>query len=142
VYEGTVNTSTYPDGPNLPSDLRSRIKVALDTDDAAVKAPQGPSDLLGAVLADALPILEEHAADERAFWGTDDRQGLARDAEQLYGRAKDALAAALRESREIAEKYEARYSSAKADADDQARWAKHYADRCESMESLMEDSGR
>jgi hypothetical protein len=43
VYEGTVNTSTYPDGPNLPSDLRSRIKVALDTDDAAVKAPQGPN---------------------------------------------------------------------------------------------------
>lgn len=28
--------------------------------------------------------------------------------------------------------------SAQADAEDQARWAKHYADRCESLELLME----
>lgn len=43
-------------------------------------------------LAAALPVLEEHAADERSFWGPDDKHGLAADAEKIYEQAKAALA--------------------------------------------------
>lgn len=42
-------------------------------------------------LTAALPILEEHAEDERSFWGEEDKHGIAREAEQVYERAKEVL---------------------------------------------------
>lgn len=39
----------------------------------------------------ALPVLDEHAEDERSFWGDEDKHGLARDAEKLHEVAKAAL---------------------------------------------------
>ena len=46
---------------------------------------------LRAALKAALPVLDEHADDERSFWGAEDKHGLGRDAEQIYQQAKTAL---------------------------------------------------
>lgn len=46
---------------------------------------------LRAALVAALPVLEEHATDERAFWGADDKHGFAAEAEGVYEQAKAAL---------------------------------------------------
>jgi hypothetical protein len=44
---------------------------------------------LADALREALPIIEEHAEDERAFWG--DRHGHAVSAENLLAAVRDAL---------------------------------------------------
>ncbi len=42
-------------------------------------------------LSAALPVLEEHAEEERTFWGKDDKHGLGREAEEIHQQAKAAL---------------------------------------------------
>lgn len=42
-------------------------------------------------LEKALPVLEEHAEDERTFWGAEDKHGMARDAETIHAEAKAVL---------------------------------------------------
>lgn len=49
------------------------------------------TEKLRAALEKALPVLEEHAEEERVFWGKRDEHGLAADAELIYAEAKAAL---------------------------------------------------
>ena len=46
---------------------------------------------IAAALRAAIPVLEEHAEDERAFWGTEDKHGLAAEAEKILQDAQAAL---------------------------------------------------
>jgi len=48
-------------------------------------------ETLTAALRAAIPVLEEHAEDERAFWGSDDKHGLAAEAEKILNDAQTAL---------------------------------------------------
>lgn len=46
---------------------------------------------LRAALTTALPVLEDHAKEERSFWGAEDKHGLAGEAELIFEQAKKAL---------------------------------------------------
>jgi hypothetical protein len=45
------------------------------------------------LLRDALAVVEEHADSEAAFWGEEDKHGLASDAQKLVNEIRDHLAA-------------------------------------------------
>lgn len=55
-----------------------------------LRAAANEIERLRTALAAALPVLEEHADEERVFWG-DDKHGLAREAEEIHQQAKAAL---------------------------------------------------
>ena len=40
---------------------------------------------------EALPVLDEHAEEERKFWGAEDKHGLASEAEKIHEQARAAL---------------------------------------------------
>lgn len=50
-----------------------------------------PDDPITAALRAALPVLEEHAEEERTFWGAEDKHGIAAEAEKIFQDAKAAL---------------------------------------------------
>lgn len=72
------------------ANARASTIIAQQADEMA--ALQRRVNRLEAILSCALLVLEEHAEDERSFWGEEDKHGLAREAEQIYEAAKAALA--------------------------------------------------
>jgi hypothetical protein len=66
-----------------------------DRDEAAANAAliQHAPELFAA-LAAAIDTLEEHADDERKFYGAEDKHGIAEAAEEVLRRAREAMALA------------------------------------------------
>ena len=56
-----------------------------------LRAAADEIERLRVALKAALPVLDEHAEDERSFWGDEDKHGMAREAEQIHEQAKAAL---------------------------------------------------
>ena len=54
-------------------------------------------ETLKAALRAAIPVLEEHAENERTFWGSDDKHGLAAEAEKILKQAQTALSENVRD---------------------------------------------
>jgi len=61
---------------------RLRVELAASTHE---------SEQLRSALSSALDTLEEDAIAQRAFWGDDDKHGIAAEAERIYKMAKSAL---------------------------------------------------
>lgn len=61
---------------------RLRVELAASTHE---------SEQLRSALSSALDALEEDAIAQRAFWGDDDRLGIAAEAERIYQKTKAAL---------------------------------------------------
>jgi hypothetical protein len=85
--------TTQPTHADIAWYVRELVLANEHKDDWMAKhyAIQSECAKLRAALSAAISVLDEHAEEERTFWGVEDKHGLAREAEQIYEQAKAAL---------------------------------------------------
>ena len=85
--------TTQPTHADLAWYVRELAQTNEHKDDWMAKhyAIQSECAQLRAALTEALPVLDEHAEEERKFWGAEDKHGLASEAEKIHEQARAAL---------------------------------------------------
>ena len=85
--------TTQPTHADLAWYVRELAQANEHKDDWMAKhcAIQSECAKLRAALTAALSVLDEHAEEERKFWGAEDKHGLASEAEKIHEQARAAL---------------------------------------------------